>query len=226
MPRNVTVVFSSHGECGLCCAEELLKILRAIEPSVIFEELRPADSAAHYAANKLLEIRATTQYRQFRPCQQVPVDRFELRPEQLLRLKDEFDQLLDYVGDASEEYQRLDAEHFDNRATHGFGYLNSGSFALREARMLFIENEQVRLLGNPAIARVLEQWRQFNRAREIAMVASIYEYCRENVFERAVFLVGAAHRAGIVAQVRDLAKVDARLVNWCFYGRGDESDSK
>jgi hypothetical protein len=45
--HKITLVCSIHRENGLCNAEELLKILRTIEPEVVFEEMRPSDFASY-----------------------------------------------------------------------------------------------------------------------------------------------------------------------------------
>ena len=49
------------------------------------------------------------------------------------------------------------------------------------------------------------------------MLASIYEYCQAKAFDTAVFLVGAAHRAGIAKEIEKYASTEGHLVNWSFY---------
>jgi hypothetical protein len=49
------------------------------------------------------------------------------------------------------------------------------------------------------------------------MIGNIYEYCRENVFDTGVFLIGAAHKTGI--EIERCARSDADLIRWNFcYG--------
>lgn len=49
------------------------------------------------------------------------------------------------------------------------------------------------------------------------MVGNIYEYCTENVFETGIFLVGAAHKTGVVKAIEKHAGAEADLVDWKFY---------
>ncbi len=83
--------------------------------------------------------------------------------------------------------------------------------------MSHIEDAQISALGNPNAMRVLRRWRHQSRAREGAMVASIYEYCRANTFDTGVFLVGAAHRTGIVKEIEKYATTEADRIIWRFH---------
>jgi hypothetical protein len=217
--HKITLVCSTHREHGLCSAAELLKIILAIRPEVIFEEVRPADyeSFHNHGAQWSLEAQAIAMYRQFNSPQQVPVDRYEIRSDLLIRMKADLDKVIDFVGQWSEEYQLLDEEHAKNMAEYGFSYLNSDAFSTREAKMSEIEDIKIKGSGNPDAMRVLEGWRHHNRSREEKMLASIYEYCQAKAFDTAVFLVGAAHRAGIAKEIEKYASTEGHLVNWSFY---------
>jgi len=46
------------------------------------------------------------------------------------------------------------------------------------------------------------------------MVGKVYEYCRENVFDIGVFLVGAAHKTAIVKEIERYAGAEADLIAW------------
>jgi hypothetical protein len=48
------------------------------------------------------------------------------------------------------------------------------------------------------------------------MLKNIGRYCKENVFEKGVFLVGAAHAVGIVKAIKKGAVVDSHLPAWTF----------
>src|SRR5688572_7919582 len=133
---TITLICSTHNEHGRCTAEALLSILRAIGPEVAFVEIRPADFDAYKrGALPILEARVIARYREFKPCQEVPVDRHDIRADLLPRTKEEFDQVINYVGRSSEEYRRLDREHAEKMDEQGFAYLNSDAYPAREARM-------------------------------------------------------------------------------------------
>jgi len=216
---NITLICSTHNERGRCTAEAFLDILRTIGPELAFVEIRPADFDAYKRGTlSILEARVIARYQGSKPCSEVPVDRYNVRADLLPRMKFEFDQVIDYVGRTSEEYRRLDQEHAKKMDEQGFAYLNSDAYAAREARMSEIEETLVRETGDAGAIRVLNWWRQHHRSREVGMVASIYEYCRANRCDVGVFLVGAAHRAGIVREIDKYASTDAHVIDWTFYG--------
>src|SRR3989442_3419145 len=117
--HKITLVASAHRERGLCNAEELLKILRAIEPDTIFEESRPSELDSH----RPLEVRAITKYRDSKVFQRVPVDRYDIPANFVAETR----RVFDYVQQSSEEYRVLDKEHNDNVNRYGFEYINSSA---------------------------------------------------------------------------------------------------
>jgi len=64
------------------------------------------------------------------------------------------------------------------------------------------------------LVRALATWRQVMQGRENLIVDYIYRYCRENIFDTGVFLVGAAHRSGIVKAIEKLSHRDADWIEW------------
>jgi hypothetical protein len=217
--RKVTLVCSAHREHGLCNAGELLKILGAIEPEAIFEEIRPADFDCYckHGTNSSLEAQAIARYvDEFKPLRRVPVDRYDLPERPIAEIKGELDSVFDYVEQTSREYQLLIDENDRSVRQYGFGYLNSVDCATLRARLSEMEDKTINETGDQALIRRLESWRRLMQRREREMVGVIYEYCRENVFERGVFLVGAAHKMGIVKEIEEYARAEADLINWNF----------
>jgi hypothetical protein len=215
--RNITLVCSSHRESGLCNAGELLRILRAIEPEVIFEEIRPSDFDSYYKTKWSLEAQAITKYREYKLFQQVPVDRYEMPENLLVEIKRDFDSVFDCVAQASREYRLLDEKSGNSARRYGFQYLNSVAFATMTARMSEIEDEIISKTGDQRLIRGLEKWRRLIQRRELEMVGNIYEYCGENVFNAGVFLVGAAHKMGTVKEIEKYASTEADLIDWNFW---------
>jgi hypothetical protein len=214
--HEITLVCSAHRENGLCNAEELLEILRAIEPEVIFEELRPSEFDLYYRQGGV-EAHAITRYREYKLFQHVPVDRYET-PKDPLGERREFDLVFDRVIQTSQEYRELSQNNDNDRVQqYGFKHLNSVAYATMSARMSEIEDETINTAGDQRLIRGLERWRHLIHEREREMVSNIYEYCRKNVFDTGVFLVGAAHKTGIVKQIEKYAGVEAELIGWKFY---------
>src|SRR6266496_546934 len=201
--HKITPVCSIHRENGLCNAEELAKILLAIEPEVVFEESRPSDLWS-------LEAQAITKYRESKLFQRVSVDRYAI-PENLFA---ETQRVFACVEQASQEYLVLNEE--DNNSVHGCGfkYLNSVACATMMARISEIEEKTIIATSDEGLIRGLARWRHAIQSRDREMINAIYEYCRENVFDTGVFLVGAAHKTGIAREIDKHASTKAVRINW------------
>lgn len=206
--RKITLVCSSHRENGLCNAQELLRILRAIDPEVIFGEVPQSD--IDFYNPRSLEGHAVTRFLAIKSFQRVPVDRYDTPPN----FRALTDLVFDYVEQASHEYRLLQDQR-DN-ATHlrGFMYLNSAAFAQVMSRMSVIEDETINRTGNSELVRALATWRQAMQGREKAMVENICWYCKKNNFDTGVFLVGAAHRSGVVRAIEEWSDAAADLIEW------------
>jgi hypothetical protein len=209
--RKITLVCSSHRENGLCSAQELLRLLRAIDPEVIFGEAPQSD--VDFYNPRSLEGQAATRFFAFGSCQRVPVDRYDMASN----FRALTDSVFDYVEQYSHEYLFLQDQRDTAAQLNGFAYLNSAAFANLMSRISAIEAETINSVGNPELVRALATWRQVMQGREKAMVDNIYRYCRENIFDTGVFLVGAAHRSGIVKAIEDLSHADADLIEWKLY---------
>jgi hypothetical protein len=209
--RKITLVCSSHREKGLCNAQELLGLLRAIDPDVIFEEVRQSDFAIYNTGT--LEGQAATRFLALKSFQRVPVDRYDLPPN----FRALTDSVFDCVEQRSYEYLFLQDQSESDTHLHGFMYLNSAAFAKVMTRMSAIEDETIKSQGNPELLRALATWRQVIQGREKAMVENIYRYCRDNIFNTGVFLVGAAHRSGIVKTIEESSHPEADLIEWILY---------
>ena len=211
--HKITLVCSGHRESGLCNAEELLKILRAIEPEAVFEEMRPSEFDFYYTHGSV-EAHAITKYREFKLFQPVSVDRYEMPDNLLVEIKKDFDCVIDRVAQASQEYRLLNEQNDNGVRRYGFQYLNSVACATMMARMSEIEDEMISKTGDRGLIRGLERWRHLIQRRELEMVGNIYEYCRKNVFDTGVFLVGAAHKMGIVNEIEKYASTEGDLIEW------------
>ena len=96
--RKITLVCSSHRENGLCNAGELLRLLRAIDPDVIFGEVPVSDF--DFYNPRSLEGQAVTRLLEYKSFQRVPVDRYDIP----LNFRAVTDSVLDFVERTSHEY--------------------------------------------------------------------------------------------------------------------------
>src|SRR5690606_39028795 len=81
MPK-IVLLGTTHQESGLCNERELARILEALKPEVVFEEIRPRDFDRIYSDNPPpgLEPRALKNYANKKPVKQVPVDCYTIAP--------------------------------------------------------------------------------------------------------------------------------------------------
>ncbi len=207
--HKITLICSAHRENGLCNTEELLKVLLAIEPAVVFHETRPSD---HWS----LEAQAVARYRRLKPSQQIYVDRYEMPVNSLSDIKTDVDRVFDCVAQRSEEYGRLEEEIASSANRIGFSYLNGPACAAQFARKSEIEYATITGTHDQSLIRALQWWRDANQSRERQMVGDIYEFCRRNAFAIGVFLVGAGHRVGIEKETERYASSEPDLISWTF----------
>lgn len=215
--HKITLVCSVHGENGLCNIGELLKILDALDPNVIFEEIRPQDFDSYYkhGTRWILETRAVAQYIKNKPVKQIPVDNYTL-PENLFEIVQKIGAI---VEQGNIEYQSLQGERDRNVSQYGFCYLNSIACEETNAKIIKIEEETIVATGDQVLISGLEMWAEFMLRRECQMINNIYDYCRDNTFNKGIFLVGAGHRASIRKEIERRIKEEEELIEWNFYSR-------
>ena len=214
--HRITLVCSVHRENGLCNAGELLKILLAIAPEVIFEEIRPSDFDFYCkdAARSMLEARAIEMYSEFNSFRRVPVDRFDLPRNLVAEFRRNIDLVFDHVERSSREYQQLTDENDESVHQRGFGYLNGDDFVRVRTRLSEIEDKEIHETGDERLIHWMHRWRRFTQSREHEMVRGIYEFCRTSSFDSGVFLVGAAHKVGIHREIERCSGEEAVQIDW------------
>jgi hypothetical protein len=212
---RITLICTAHRESGKCNDQELVRILLAVNPDVIFEEIRPADLESSYAdeSKYSVEMRAIREYLKGRKAQQVPVDDYEI-PEgfgpYMLAL-DEF------VASRNGAYRDAMEEMYRKQFELGFSYLNSSAFvsSIKESERLY--QETVSKYGNDLAKSKLSEWNDLIRKRDASMLGNIYRFCQRTDFMEGVFLVGAGHMSSIKDEIERRMKDQPTLVTWRFW---------
>lgn len=209
---QITLVGTMHRELGQCNENELLELLKAIDPDVIFEELRPADHEHLYndESKHTVEMRAICSYLKIKSPNQVPVDDFTI-PE---GFKESVNELFTYVETGCEEYRRAVSNINRMAFNHGYRFLSSlKQIELRnEADELFeafIANS-----GSDHLKGLFSAWCFQLRKRESAMLENIYDFCRKNSFKSGVYLVGAGHISYLARNLERRLETEPSLVEW------------
>ncbi len=212
---RITLVCTAHREIGKCNEHELVQILLAVGPEVIFEEIRPDDFESFYADESKynVEMRAIKEYLKGRNARQVPVDDYET-PEGFgphIRALDEF------VASRNDAYRYTMDEMHQMQSELGFSYLNSSAFvsSIKESERLY--QEAVSKYGNDLARSTLSEWNDQIRKRNSSMLGSIYRFCQQTDFTEGVFLVGAGHMSSIMDGIERRMKYQPTFVTWRFW---------
>jgi hypothetical protein len=196
---KITLVGTAHREDGLCNEGELLKILEAISPDVIFEEIRPSDFEARYrdTSKHTLEMRAVGRYLKTKPARQVPVDDYVV-PDGFLR---DMAQMEEYVQTCGAEYCELMDKMGEKKHLLGFRFLNSPEFEALNKRVNESYERAIAASGREDLKKTLSIYNEQMRRRDAAMVENIHDFCRNTPFREGVFLVGAGHMPAILEEI-------------------------
>ena len=209
--HNITIISTVHKEHGKCNADELLKIIETISPEVIFlEALESSYSDYDHIRfsqfgvyHERLEINAIQKYSQNHPFEYIPVlDN---------GLSDEFDKKYKIVCEYN-ELQKLIDNYKSLAAEYGFQFLNSEKNIQLHEEMRELENH---ILSNNEICQKSDESID---TYENSMLRNIYAYCKDNLFNKAVFMCGSAHRKSIIEKIEKYKVVENLKLNWTFYG--------
>ena len=172
--RKITFIGTAHEQNESCNEAELFRILRSIEPDVIFEEIRPADFKYFYETRATLECKAVTQYRRYKIPTQVPVDRYEIPKELIPEFKESLGNIFEFVEGKSNECFLLKSQIDQNTGRFGLNYLNSLDHAQKWERICKIQDNVVLATRNKNWIHLLKSFQQQMYQRNIEMLNNIY----------------------------------------------------
>jgi hypothetical protein len=221
---HLTVVLTAHRDAGLCNEDELLRILRDIDPGVIFEELSSASFRCAYGDMSMntLEVRAIRRLLKEKAILHFPVD--EIGPP--VGFRERMDSLLDYVETDSLEYVSAVEEAKWKAAQLGFGFFATAEFAELSALARHALAKSVTEANSDILMEALSTWNDLMQRREEAMVSTVLSEIHKNPERKAAFLVGAEHRKTIVdclAKRSKTALVDIAWSLWAGSHKGGAS---
>ena len=197
---RVLIVCTVHRENGNATAAELHWLLGRLRPNVIFLEHSATEVAAFPAALRdSLELAAVTRYREHNAVEVVPVG---LHIADAAEFKLSVDALFDKIEEASPQYCQLEREQRVNTEKGGLAFLNSSDSALLQCAMQRKLGVTVEALADPVLADVYERWTRMNHLRELALLSGVEAFAGSHSFEKAVLLVGAAHRQPLAEKSR------------------------
>ena len=204
---EITFISTIHKEIGKCNADELCNIIKRIDPEVIFLEAL-CDTYTDY--QKLLfqsfevyhakaEIKAIQNYSKQKDFEYVPVLENGL--------SEKFDFKYNTVCE-NPEFQILINNLNSMASEQGFQFLNSDECIRLHDEMRLIENE---ILNDNNLIKAVNE--DIDRC-ENSMIKNIYSYCRNNQFDKAIFMCGSAHRKSIIEKVKTINTQEEIKLNW------------
>lgn len=210
--KNITLISTVHKEMGKCNADELCAILEEVSPEIIFLEALENTYSNYDEKNRFslfgvyhqkLEIKAIQKYFHSSSFEYVPVlDN---------GLPESFEKKYHLVC-KNIQFQMMRYE-FDSLASkQGFLFLNSPKSIYLQEELRKFENRLLRenKLNKAAIEDIDEY--------ENSMMRNIYLCCRDNQFDKAVFLCGVAHRQSILEKIESFNSKEKLDLNWTLYG--------
>ena len=224
----ITFVATGHTENGLCNSQELFKIIEQISPEVIFEEIPPGKFEAVYAGTRQtsLEVKAIKAYLQKYPdVHHYPVD-LDIEQATEKEIKTEVDGIAFICNDYSREYNHLSGLMSHCSENHGFRFLNNDQCSELISRKKVLERQVLdalkkdhnqRNMDHERLGLAYKQWIDQIDDRENEMLRNIYRYMKSKKYNKALFLVGAAHRKPIMQKIQEYESKEEFKLNWTFY---------
>ncbi|KAF0198895.1 MAG: hypothetical protein FD166_886 [Bacteroidetes bacterium] len=215
---NITLISTEHRESGKCNTSELHKIIESISPEVIFEEETNDERYQKYYNEEnsynSLEIQCIKKYLLNHDIKHVPVD---AEPNQYLTFQ-EWDYMFDTFKKYS-AYNQIVKEHCTLRDREGFSYLNSEACMEIHEKMKITERQLIEFSGinKSELLRIYKLFHKEHDFREGTMILNIYNYSKENQYNKAVFLIGYAHRKSITQKIIEYEKRENLELIWTFY---------
>jgi len=207
--QKLIFISTIHEEYGKCNSNELQKILIRLSPEVVFleaikstyleiEQLKFLEFGVYH---KKLEIKALQPFIHEDYITYVPVLDFGH--------SDVFDQKYDVVTQYREFQILLDG--FNSKAsTYGFSFLNSKEAIAHQEELRALE---AKLLPNPELN---QEFQDHIDAYENNMIKNISAYCKENTFEKAIFMCGVAHRRSMIEKISSNKEMFDLEIEWSF----------
>jgi len=173
--HNIYFLSSVHAEIGNCNSIELLKIIKAINPDVIFEELDIESFEDHYGVEGpySTETKAIYEYLKHKNVKHIPVDTYDMNDF----TKNDKKYLDDTVYNTNEEYKNILKTQLEMLKLYGFEFLNSDESSNIIMKLQYIENNVQIQNNDPKLTKIYKRWIEININRENEFINNVYMYC-------------------------------------------------
>jgi hypothetical protein len=213
---NITLICTVHKEHGNCNSNELYKIIEAINPEIIFEEIHPNRFDAYYKTQSVstLETKAIIQYLKNHQIEHIPVDNYDIPDIQMFYK--EVDYMHENIFDNSNEYCYLFEQRQLLLTQHGFNYINSDHYKNLSNRLVVLEETVIKHLNDKYLFRIYTTWKEFNYNRETKIIKNIYNYSNEHRYNNAILVIGSEHGSSIIKIIEEYKIKNESKINWNY----------
>lgn len=212
--QNITIIFSMHKDNGKCNANELYAIIENQKPEVIFEEFDISRTEDDYYKNgqykyqnsSTVETKAIMRYLENNEVAYIPVDTYEI-DDPPVYMYNEFSK-------HSQDYSNLVIMDFNLATQGGYPYLNSEKRNEIFDKIILLEDIIAKNSNDSKLIEDISKWRIISDNRDDQMLDNIYNYCYQNAFKNAIFIVGADHRKSLLGKIYERNREGKLKIKW------------
>jgi hypothetical protein len=212
---NIILIGTNHKSKGICNISELYKIIKGVNPEVIFEEIAPSYFDNYYKnkTNNNLETDTILKYLENHQIEHIPIDYDNVPPISFFR---DDQHMHERIERFSYTYRNLVDTNSFYIGKYGFRYLNSAdSLNLNKALDNEIE-ETLKMFDDKKLFKIRKSWNDLNEIRENEMIKNIYNYSIGHKYNVGLFLFGAAHRGSIINIIQKYIETENIKLNWNY----------
>jgi len=199
---------------------ELQKIIAAVDPEVIFEELSYSNFHKCYIEDSLitLETNAIKRYMQTQSVEHIPVDTFELPDRYYEQIERMYDRI--YNSNMIKESRQMRAltDQLDVLCSgHGFDFLNSDRNDAFFDRLSQLKEATLSAIKDESLFAISRMEKEVIEKREDQIIRNICNYTQLHAYNRALLLIGSGHRMSIIQKIREYGKGSEMNLGWTCY---------
>ena len=211
--HNIYLLSSVHAEIGNCNSIELYKIIKAVNPDVIFEELDKESFEDHYGPEGpySTETKAIYEYSKQKNIKHIPVDTYDMSDFS----KDDKKYMDNTIINSNVEYRNILEAQLRKIHFYGFKFLNSKESMEIIMKLQNIEDRMQMQGDDQKLAKICKRWKEINNRRENEFIKNVYMYCRKNIFSTGLLITGAEHRESLIGIINN--QNDEQKIIWNFW---------
>jgi len=212
--HNIFLLSSVHREVGNCNSVELIKIIEAVNPDVIFEELDKESFEDHYGLEGpySTETKAIYEYLKQKTIKHIPVDTYDM--SDFSKIDKEY--MDNIIFNCNEEYRNLLGTQLKMLNLYGFKFVNSKESIDIIIKLQNIENAVQIQMNDPKLTKIYKRWVEINNERENEFIKNVRMYCAENIFNVGLLITGAEHRKTLIEKINNHENNNPKITwNYC-----------